>query len=69
MTWTPIKFGKHIGYTLLQIMLSDPDYFYCAIKNREFERKEIIENEAKKLFYHEPVASKFQTINPADLVT
>jgi len=31
MTWTPLRFGKHEGKTLPQIVLSDADYFYWGL--------------------------------------
>jgi hypothetical protein len=33
MTWTVVKFGKHAGKTLAQIVLSDPNYFFWLAKN------------------------------------
>ena len=32
-TWAPLKFGKHRGKTLPQVILHDPDWFYWALGN------------------------------------
>ena len=32
MIWTTVPFGKHIGKTLPQIILSDPNWFFWAAK-------------------------------------
>ena len=31
--WSPLRFGKHIGKTLPQVVLSDPDWFFWAVGN------------------------------------
>ncbi len=31
MTWTTIPFGKHLGKTLAQIILDDPDWFFWIL--------------------------------------
>jgi len=31
LDWTPLKFGKHEGKTLPQIVLNDPDWFFWAL--------------------------------------
>jgi len=30
MSWTPLRFGKHIGKTLPQVLFVDPDWFFWA---------------------------------------
>lgn len=35
-TWSPLRFGKHEGKTLPQIILSDPSWFYWAFGNSIF---------------------------------
>jgi len=31
LDWTPLKFGKHEGKTLPQIVLNDPDWFFLGV--------------------------------------
>jgi hypothetical protein len=45
--WSTIKFGKHAGKTLPQVLLSDADWFYWALEDNVF--KGPLVNEAKKL--------------------
>jgi len=34
--WTPLRFGKHIGKTLPQVICSDPSWFIWAIRKNIF---------------------------------
>ena len=36
MTWSQLKFGKHEGKSLPQIILRDPDWFFWAVGNGIF---------------------------------
>ena len=36
MSWTILRFGQHIGETLPQVLLSNPDWFFWAMRNIEF---------------------------------
>jgi len=36
LAWTLLRFGKHEGKTLPQIVLSDPDYFYWGLSKGLF---------------------------------
>lgn len=36
MAWSTLKFGKHIGKTLPQIVFADPDWFFWAIETNVF---------------------------------
>ena len=40
MEWTKLNFGKYIGKTLPQILLSDPDWFFDACETRVFENNQ-----------------------------
>ena len=33
MPWTPLRFGKHKGKTLPQVLFTDPDYFFWAYED------------------------------------
>ena len=35
--WKKLKFGKHEGKTLPQVILSDPDWFFWAIEKNTFD--------------------------------
>ena len=39
----PLKFGKHRGKTLPQIVMSDPDWFFWAMENKVLKDKNAIE--------------------------
>ena len=41
-TWTTLKFGKHKGKTLPQVVLSDPDWFFWGV-GRSIFRDQIAE--------------------------
>jgi len=36
MTWSILKFGKHKGRTLPQVLFQDPDWFFWAVENDKF---------------------------------
>jgi PIN domain nuclease of toxin-antitoxin system len=38
MVWTELKFGKHSGKTLPQVILTDPDWFFWAFRQGVFEQ-------------------------------
>jgi len=40
LTWSPLRFGKYKGYTLPQIILKDPDYFYWGLGKGVFRGKQ-----------------------------
>ena len=42
-TWSTLKFGKHEGKTLPQIILHDPDWFYWAHGNSIFKSPNLAE--------------------------
>ena len=45
LTWSQLKFGKHEGKTLPQIMLSDPDWVFWAHDHRIFREPQDAEAE------------------------
>ncbi len=54
MTWSELKFSKHKGKTLPQVVLSDPDWFFWAIETKIFEgtiarEAECIAKKAKRI--------------------
>ncbi len=50
MSWTPLKFGKHKGKTLPQVLFADPDWFFWAIDNNVFSKgPQSLRNEAEAL--------------------
>jgi hypothetical protein len=49
LNWTTVTFGKYKGKTLPQILCSDPDWFFWAIENSVFEKKGIINTQAKDI--------------------
>jgi hypothetical protein len=48
-TWSEITFGKHEGKTLPQIVLSDPDWFFWALRQKVFRSP--LAAEAKDIAY------------------
>lgn len=48
MFWTELRFGKHRGKTLPQVIFSDPDWFFWAMEKRIFEDKQL-QNEAQDI--------------------
>ena len=46
MAWSTINFVKHEGKTLPQVLFSDPDWFFWAMKNDVFKNKGALETEA-----------------------
>ena len=38
MTWAVLKFGRHKGKTLPQVLFSDPDYFFWGYENGVFTK-------------------------------
>jgi hypothetical protein len=45
MPWTELKFGKHKGKTLPQVIFSDPDWFFWAYENKIFRDGQAAEAE------------------------
>jgi hypothetical protein len=39
MLWTILRFGKHRGQTLPQVLFHDPDWFFWAWENHVFDRR------------------------------
>lgn len=39
MSWTIVNFGKHMGKTLPQIVLNDPNWFFWAMDDVIFEKR------------------------------
>jgi hypothetical protein len=37
MAWTSLRFGKHCGKTLPQVLFMDPDWFFWAYEQRAFD--------------------------------
>ena len=48
MEWSTFTFGKHIGKTLPQVVLEDPDWFFIAYERGEFTRQLL--PEANRIF-------------------
>jgi len=46
MNWTPLKFGKHKGKTLPQIMFSDPDWFFYVWDKGGFDNNSYYNDQA-----------------------
>lgn len=46
MAWSQVHFGKHSGKTLPQILCSDPDWFFWAMKKYVFSNKGALQSEA-----------------------
>ena len=51
MAWTKVRFRRHSGKTLPQILWSDPDWFFWAIEDDAFENKGVLQLEAQDLDY------------------
>jgi len=65
MPWSIVKFGKHLGKTLPQIVFSDPDWFFWAIEEDVF--KGSLSGEAK-VIYVRARAIRIPNNNTGDLV-
>ncbi|OHB58443.1 MAG: hypothetical protein A2173_08900 [Planctomycetes bacterium RBG_13_44_8b] len=50
MYWTPLKFGKHKGKTLPQVMFSDPDWFFHIWDEGGFDENSNYHNQAKVIY-------------------
>jgi hypothetical protein len=48
--WSVVNFGKHHGKTLPQIVLQDPDWFFCAFQKRLFGTTGQLASEAMEIF-------------------
>ena len=48
MAWTKLRFGKHKGKSLPQVLFADPDWFFWAIDESVFRGK--IEKEAQEIY-------------------
>ena len=46
MPWSAVRFGKHAGKTLPQILFADPDWFFWAVEEAVFKGKGPLEREA-----------------------
>jgi hypothetical protein len=49
MPWSELKFGKHTGRSLPQVIFRDPDWFFWACETSVFEGKGQLEREAAEL--------------------
>lgn len=49
MNWTSLTFGKHKGKTLPQVLWTDPDWFFWAVENNVFDKRQSLEAEASDL--------------------
>jgi hypothetical protein len=49
MSWTVVKFGKHAGKTIPQILFTDPDWFFWFMKQGTF-RSRYLQEEADVLY-------------------
>jgi hypothetical protein len=49
MTWTTLKFGKHEGNTLPQVIFSDPDWFFWAVEEGII-KSEKLKREAQDIY-------------------
>jgi hypothetical protein len=47
--WSKVKFGKHHGKTLPQVILSDPDWFFWAIEKGVFDNWPALRDEANDI--------------------
>jgi hypothetical protein len=50
MAWTPLDFGRYSGKTLPQVVLSDPDWFFSAWEEGDFEVREPYTSQAKDIY-------------------
>jgi hypothetical protein len=51
MAWTPLRFGKHRGRTLPQVVFADPDYFFWGIEQGIFNKDQALQAEAGLVNY------------------
>jgi hypothetical protein len=49
MSWSVVRFGKHKGKTLPQIIFNDPDWFFWAVEKDAFRNKGPLAREADDL--------------------
>jgi hypothetical protein len=49
MPWSTLKFGKHKGKSLPQVIFTDPDWFFWALEDGVFKGKGQLEREAADL--------------------
>lgn len=64
MPWSELRFGKHSGKTLPQVIFSDPDWFFWAIDNKVFDNKgPLVKKEAADI---ERKATSIRIPNNAD---
>ena len=49
MVWTKLSSGKHVGRTLPQVLLRDPDWFFWAVETRIFDKHPRLAKEAELL--------------------
>jgi hypothetical protein len=56
MKWTTLNFGKYAGFSLPQVIMRDPDYFFWAFDEGVFQGRGRLADEA------EDVASKAKAI-------
>jgi hypothetical protein len=50
MEWTQLWFGKYKGKTLPQVIFSDPDWFFYMMKQKAFENKGVLREEAEEIY-------------------
>jgi hypothetical protein len=50
MTWTPLDFGRYQGKTLPQVLFSDPDWFFWAVEEGAFHKRDELKAEAALLY-------------------
>ena len=46
MNWSPLRFGRHRGKTLPQVLFSDPDWFFWAYETDAFQGLQLREADA-----------------------
>lgn len=46
MNWNELDFGKHVGKSLPQTLLADPDWFFWAIEETVFDKRAGVRSQA-----------------------
>jgi hypothetical protein len=67
MAWTALRFGKHQGRTLPQVVFLDPDYFFWAYEEGVFENKGALRDEAEDV-YEKATRIKIPSLGTEELV-
>lgn len=50
LTWSIVRFGRHKGKTLPQILFIDPDWFFWAMERNKFKNRGAMEKESEDIY-------------------